>query len=492
MLRLAVITTARVDQIVTNPAESLFDPIFVSADNEFVDSKRQPFAFKTALNTPCVALVGWSEADAATLERVQQRLIDSKAAIVPDIVILEDTPSWESMMLGVSHCLEQFILLQSRLIGQQTRDLLELRRHHDSLQESFTGLERYLAERVVPMLEEAFVSEPRQPIALGEFKPTRLRAKLRQYLPVSTKTLGAVAIHVAEADPSASGHFVAEIFVPELNKSIASWRIPVAFLQRGWTTLGLQRTSGGLPKSAHLTIWCDGDPGRVKLSLGPVNPMPLYQLAGQSGEPMAARSLALRAFIALPGIELKHDDLTFLPDEVAGVTRPAPPRLNRMSIPLARLQSPRLILPKGGEDTNFDLVRLIEAESAVLVHPRRDEPTIAFCEHCIPPGAELVMADIVVDHPDAQTVGFRLGVVGAVPVDRVDIQMMGADQLASSSLHISDWTFVGPGRQQTITLRLDPPIGPDGASLLLATRMPDQVSPDFAWAKFVKLRVEIA
>ena len=491
MLRLAVITTARVEEIVSSPTDSLFDPVFVGADGELTDAAGQPFAFAAVLNTPCVALVGWSEADAARLERVQERLVAAKAPIIPDIVVLEDRPSWETMMLGAAHCLEGFITLQAKLIGQQTRDLLELRRHHDALQESFSGVERYLAERVVPMLEEAFVCEPEQAAPLGDFRPGLNRPKRRQYLPISTKTLGAVALHVAEADTDASGQFVAELVVPELNRTIGSWRIPVAFLQRGWMTLGLERTFGGLPKSAHLVVWCEGDAGRTRLSLGAVNPLQLYQLSTAAGEPVSARSLALKLFIALPGIELRHDPLTFLPDEAAGETRAPPPRLNRLAIPLARLAAAQLILPKSTEQ-DFELLRLIEEESAVLVHPRQDEPTIAYCEHCVPPGAIRLTADIVVDNPAAQTVGFRLGVVGARPVERMDMHMMGAGRHASPALQVSDWAFVGPGRQQSISLALEEPVGPDGGSLLLATRMPDDVSPDFAWAKFVRLRAEIA
>jgi Family of unknown function (DUF6212) len=489
MLRLAVITTARADQIVTDPAGSLFDPIFVTADHDLVDARQRPFAFASLLNTPCVALVGWSEADTAILERMQARLVESKAAILPDIVILEDRPSWESMMLGVAHCLEQFVLLQAKLIGQQTRDLLELRRYHDSLQESFSGLERYLAERTVPMLEETFSCEARQPMALTEFKAKPARPKLRQYLPVSTKTLGAVAVHVDEADPAASGHFVAEIFVPELNMSIATWRLPVAFLQRGWLTLGLQRTFGGLPKTAHLMIWCDGDAGRAKLSLGPVHPLPLYQLSTSTGESVAARSLALRVFIALPGIELKHDELTFLPDEVVGETRAAPIRLNRLHVPLSQLEKPRFVLPRNAEARRFELVKLIDEQGAVLVHPQKDEPTIVLFERCIPSGAKQITADILVDNPAAQTVGFRMGVVDTADLDRVGVDMMGVGPF--ETLRVSDWAFTGPGRAQTLTLPLDAPVGPEGASLLLATRMPDQMSPDFAWAKFMKLRVEL-
>lgn len=491
MLRLAVITTARVDEIVSSPTESLFDPVFVDADGELVDAVQQPFPFAAVLNTPCVALVGWSEADAARLERVQERLIAAKAPIIPDIVVLEDRPSWETMMLGVAHCLEGFVALQAKLIGQQTRDLLELRRHHDALQESFSGVERYLAERVVPMLEETFVCEPEQAMALSEFRLAGNRPKRRQYLPVSTKTLGAVGLHVAEADGEATGHVMAELAVPELNRTIGTWRIPVAFLQRGWMTLGLERTFGGLPKSAHLVVWSEGDVGRTRLSLGAVNPLPLYQLSTTAGEPVSARSLALKVFIALPGIELRHDALTFLPDDVVGETRAPPLRLNRLAIPLQRLAAARLLVPKSS-DQDFELLRLIEDEGAVLVHPRQDEPTIAYCEHCVPPGAIRLTADIVVDNPAAQTVGFRLGVIGANAVEHMDMHMMGAGRNGSSAFRMSDWVFVGPGQQQTISLSLQDPVGADGGSLLLATRMPDETSPDFAWAKFVRLRVEIA
>ena len=119
-------------------------------------------------------------------------------------------------MVGVAHCLEQFILLQSKLIGQQTRDLLALRRAHDGLQESFSALERYLTERAMPMLDEAFACEPAQPIAALDLKPTPKIRTYRQCLPVSTKTLGAAASELVV--------FVADrVFLVEILMVLFGW-----------------------------------------------------------------------------------------------------------------------------------------------------------------------------------------------------------------------------------------------------------------------------
>ncbi len=489
MKRLAVITTGDVEEIRTSAVDSLFAPVFVSNGETLADADGRPVAFEALLSTPCVALVGWSDADSTRLETIQQRLIAARAAITPDIVILDEQPSWEALMVGVAHCVERFILLQAKLIGQQTRDLLALRKAHDGLQESFSALERYLGERAIPMLDEAFSCEPGQPLPIGDLRPTERSAGARQYLPVSTKTMGAFALHLAEPDPNASGDLCAEIHVPETGRTIASWRIPVAHLQRGWVTFGLEKTAGGLPKSAHLLVRCEGDAGSARLSLGPINPLPLYQLATSAGRPITARSLALKVFVALPGIQLTHDELTFLPDHMLSGPRTPPRPLGRLAVAPSHLKTPKLVLPRGTDQPDFDLVRFIADETAVLVHPGRDEPTVAMFENCVPAGTRRLSADILVDNAAAPTVGFRLGIVAAMPAERIPMEMMGVADRASP-LRISDWTFIAPGRRQTISMSFDPPVGPEGASLVLATRMPDGISPDYAWAKFKRLHIE--
>jgi hypothetical protein len=489
MKRLAVITTGEVEEIRTGAIDSLFAPVFITNGEALADVDGRPVTFEALLSTPCVALVGWSDADSERLETIQQRLIAAKAAITPDIVILDERPSWEALMVGVAHCVERFILLQAKLIGQQTRDLLALRKAHDGLQESFSALERYLGERAAPMLDEAFSCEPGQPLPIGDLRPTERSAGARQYLPVSTKSMGAFALHVAEPDPNASGDLCAEILVPETGRTIAAWRIPIAHLQRGWVTFGLERTAGGLPKSAHLLLRCEGDAGSARLSLGPINPLPLYQLATSTGRPITARSLALKVFVALPGILLNHDELTLLPDHMLSGPRSPPRPLGRLAVAPSHLKTPKLVLPRGADQSDFDLVRFIADEVAVLVHPGRDEPTVALFENCVPAGTRRLTGDILVDNPAAPTVGFRLGIVASMPAERIPMEMMG-DADRASSLRISDWTFIGPDRRQTISLSFDPPVGPEGASLVLATRTPDGVSPDYAWAKFKRLHIE--
>lgn len=491
MLGLAVVTTARSDQIGAPPVDSVFMPLFFTADDQLADSDGNPYDDTALLSCPCLALIGWDERDSTVLESIRNRLIDIKAAIIPDIVILEDEPSWDSMLVGIAHCMERFVLLQARLIGQQTADLLTLRRAHDSLQESFARLESYFVERAVPALEEAFACEPSASLPLADLRVTRGRQGLRQYLPISTKNLGAISLHVAESDANASGDFLAELWVPELNRRLASWRIPIAFLQRGWITLGLDRTAGGLAKSAHLRLSVDGDPGRGRLSLGQVHPLPLYQLSRDAGEPVTARSLSFRLFVALPGIRLAHDELTFLPDHVLSGPRVPPSSLNRLQIPTATLRNPKVLLPSAEFAEDFALVQLSETEGTVMVHPGRSQPTIALFENSLPPGTRSVSGDIFIDNAAAGIVGFRIGIVEG-PLDDRDHVLALSTHGSGAFVHLTDWSFIGPDRRQSLALQLGKPVGEAGAAILLATRVPDGGSSDFAWAKFARLHFETA
>jgi hypothetical protein len=254
---------------------------------------------------PCLALVGWSLDAAATLEPVQKALQRTKPGLVPELAILDGVPSWDGALAVAFAGLERLMRAQSLHAAELVGEIVELRRSTEAMQDSLAGLERFFTEGRVPLLQEAFLNEPRH-----AFAPPR---SLRQILPISTRTLGAVAIHVATPAPDVGGTLHATVTCPELGEAIAAWSIPIARLASGWTRFGLTKARGDIAKTAVLTIAIAGEAGRLELSAGQSNALAAYRMCGDLDDDTARRSLALTCFVAPPGVGLRHPEATILP-----------------------------------------------------------------------------------------------------------------------------------------------------------------------------------
>jgi hypothetical protein len=254
---------------------------------------------------PCLALVGWNHDAVVALGPVQKALQRTKPGLVPELTILDAKPSWDLALAAAFAGLERLMRAQSLHAAELVGEIVELRRSTEAMQDSLEGLERFFTEGRVPLLQEAFLNEPRH-----AFMPPH---SLRQIMPTSTRTLGAVAIHVATAAPGAGGALHAALACPELGETIAAWSFPICRLAAGWTTFGLARARGDIAKTAVLDIAIDGEAGRLELSAGHVNALAAYRLCGDVDRDTARRSLALRCLVAPPGVQLNHPQATIPP-----------------------------------------------------------------------------------------------------------------------------------------------------------------------------------
>jgi hypothetical protein len=250
-------------------------------------------------------LIGWSASHLDELEAMRQRLIDG-GGLPPSPIIIEEAPSWQALMSGAARGFAPFLAAQSGLLSEMARDLAALRIEHERLQESFQDLEAYVLARRDSPLVEGFVNAPVQAFPA----PGGHGWRAEQFLPVSSRTLGAFALHIhSPGSGSLSLHLI--LRAPELARDLAQWRIPVRELAPGWITFGLPTTLAGPERSLVLELAVDGDPGDFRLSCGPDSALPDYRLKSPHAE--GGFTLALRTFVAPPGLRLKHADDTILP-----------------------------------------------------------------------------------------------------------------------------------------------------------------------------------
>jgi hypothetical protein len=226
------------------------------------------------------------------------------AALVPSPVILHDAPSWHAVeAIAFAGLLQQFDA-QSRFAAALMQELSDGRRRLAEVEEGFAALEEFFLARRVPTVDEAFVNEPEADVELTA-------SALHQVLPVSTRSLSAIALHVAATSTGGRG-LVASLACPELDEVLWRWHVPAQELETGWITLACPRTTGGVPKTAVLEVRASGAGRGPRLSLGPANPLPEYRLGGVD-ESGSGRSLAMRVFVSPPLAAVAHEPSAIYP-----------------------------------------------------------------------------------------------------------------------------------------------------------------------------------
>lgn len=486
MTKFSVLTIAEARTVFEIDDASLFEPFGLDeAGTIFSLVDGRPLTHELP-ELPCLALVARSESQVVRLEALQDRFREARMAFIPDVVLVDQPLSFETLMLGAAFGMETYLVQQAGLISQLSRDLFEMRKQHETLQDSLSRLEDYFYSRRVSLVEEFFASQPKGVVDISP-KGTGSRGWLEQLLPATSKTLSAFALHIGRADPKSKGGIKVALHVPETRRDLWTWRLDLKDLRAGWLQFGLPETLGGIAKSAVLHIKITGEAGLFRLSVGGIHPLELYQLSTDKRKPIVDRALAMRLFISPPGIAIRHDEATCLPIERDGTlpefARPLLPTTIRVARELvARI---RRLTDDGWAEPSFEPVSGDTYKGSVLVHPVNEAPTLALLPDCIPVGATAVEADVFVDNPQAGVVAFRLVVLRGSTVEGPLTALLG-NTPAENSL-MSEWILLGPGRCQSISIPITPAAsGP--CSLVMITRMANAETPDFAWAKFADIR----
>lgn len=459
--------------------DDLFEIAGVTPDGAIVDSAG---ASGTTAGMMCIGLAAWNVQFVERLERLRARL-EATQPFLPAVMALDGDKNCDALFYVASQGLGWLARRQAELVTQMSRDLGILRRHHEEMQNNFAAMEQFIANARLQKYEEAFVNEPDPGVFLEAPPPSETVIGVSQLLPVSSVNFCAVSIHIREESPR-DNHVVAlQLKTPEDGRVLARWSVTKKQLRRGWNRFALPRTSGGVARSLRLDIASHALPN---LSLGPILPLPAYQVTEiDSAEPIADRALALRLMAALPGVKVVHDREAFMPCELPASDRVLQAEGEEYPLAPEALQHARFIALDGEESEN-NLVG-VEGGATIRCRPRLGAPTIAFLPDACPMGATRVSCDVLLESARAEPVEFRIGWLAKGASLTPDL-ILGDGVIRARDRGCSDWLRVGPEQEMRLEAHgVAPQLAP--GSIFLVTRMAEpNARPDHASARFRKFR----
>jgi len=428
---------------------------------------------ETRLASPpalCLGLLGASDAGMATLAEFATWVATCGSAVPAPLRLTADNlPAATAQVAKASIAV---LLQQAALLTSTLGSLATLRAVRDDQQQRLSTLEAFLARRNTQPFELAFSEPPddaQAELALGGAGGA---AQVCQLLPVSSRGVAGIALHVAVAPPDA-GALEVTLTSCEDDQLCGAWTVPPEQLSTGWLVLGLDAALVGLNRSLRLCVRPATPGGRAALSLGRQQPLPMFRAtAGPDGAALADRSLAFRVWAGLPGLTPPAHAIDRLPDGAA-------PLMGFSELPIDARGLRLAAAPK--EPFKGDRVLPLVHEAAIAVHPPRHGITIALLPGAL--AAETILASAEVSLGNAQSAPVQVAL--AALVDLAAVQAAAASG-GPPGIGWSGWTSVVADSQAQI--RLSMPAGPGPPrDLALLARMQEPGSNAFAWTKFKRL-----
>jgi hypothetical protein len=395
---------------------------------------------------PPLALVALAfSAEGAALLRLLPAELGDPAGAPPLAELPPDSPIEAALaLLGGA---EALLRRHAGLLTSTLRSLAELRVVHDDHQRRLAELESVLSRANRQELELAFDEPP-----VAESGTLRLAAgeTLRQLLPVASRGVAAVALHLADAPGPVGGSLLVALESLEDGVRHASWHLPLGGLGAGWQVLGLPRGIPGLRRSLRLSVSLAGE-GEASLSLGDLQPLPMFRAEDVAGVPLAAASLAFRVLAGLPGLPPPRQALDHLAAEAEDG-----PGFEEVPLPADGAQS--LLGPIPGRP--MALVAEAEAESALLLDLPEGALALAALPGALPGGTVLVQAEALLEAGEAAE--FALA-AGHAPEEVLRLAEAGEGPAPG-------WSGWLPVAEALATLRLTCPAEPAPRDLMLLCR----------------------
>ncbi|MFE1600591.1 DUF6212 domain-containing protein [Methylobacterium sp. ID0610] len=192
-------------------------------------------------------------------------------------------------------------LAQSSLITSLSRQLAQLRKHCEELQNRYHDLEIYLDRQQLQPFDAVFQAEP-MPEAGKEVVDIANLGMVGQILPVSSRGIIGVSLYIAQAG-STSDNLTLVLRAMESDQVLGRWTVPGRSLKLGWNTFGLERSLGGLRRTVRLELHYSGEGTAPQIGLSEIQPIERYRLTAlDTGSPIANRHLALIVWAGLPGM----------------------------------------------------------------------------------------------------------------------------------------------------------------------------------------------
>ncbi|MBR8828006.1 MAG: hypothetical protein DSM107014_08915 [Gomphosphaeria aponina SAG 52.96 = DSM 107014] len=354
------------------------------------------------------------------------------------------------------------------------RQYLDLRTHHENLQNAFAIVEEYLSQAKLPPLQLAFENPPEKQVVKPE--PGRINKTLvKQLLPVPSRGLALIELYVAKNYQSATGELRVTVEGIDDKNTLGKWEVPYQNLREGWLGLDLPNIDMGRKQEIQLTVeWLTRIGPAPGLEIGAVQYVPEFQV-DLNGEKVN-HSLAMRLWSGLPGTRKVVSPYLAKPTDTA--------ELKFGYLGKGTISKVIEVTPNSSEEEMHG-IRYFEEGEKILTHPRGGGLTIAMIPFAFRPEANQLTATVETQHPQADQVEYALALI----TEDMNPEECFEQDNPKLALAYSGWSKVEPQTPTQIRLVL-------AASakayyhIVMATRIPEGKQENLAWATWLNFLVE--
>lgn len=429
----------------------------------------------------CLALVSFSTVGKQDLAKVSAWWQDRGShQSLPQMVTLDgelppaklQAEFWQQMYSITAQDIQSY----AQRITTLQKQYLRLRTLHENMQNAFATVEEYLSQAKLPEIQLAFDA------TLSDYaiEPSQIQDSnsltLQQLLPVASRGLAAIAIHVAQGYPQGVGYLRIKLKACEDNTAIAIWQIPYAHLTPGWLNLDLPRINLGRKRDVELIIaWQTNLGPAPALSLTKLQSIP--EARAYNSELVLERSLALRIWRGMPGTRKVTSPYLLLTSH----QQPSATVTQLGYLGQGTMAGVQEVTPNLPTD-DFEHIQVFDQGAKILTHPRADgSPTIALLPYGFAPHANQLIASIAIEHEQAGAIEYALAIISPETEAKTALD-------PEIALAYSGWLKVAPNTPQEITLDLTTPLK-EHAHIILAAKLAPGSPPDFAWAHWLNFQL---
>ena len=354
-------------------------------------------------------------------------------------------------------------------IGTLQKQYLGLRTLHENMQNAFAAVEDYLSQAKLPSLQLVFDNQPAKKLVEATVLTDSNSLTLKQLLPVASRGIAIVELHVAKKYHNAVGYLTVQLKACEDETCFAEWQISYQQLPEGWLSLDLPSIDMGRKQDVELVIeWNTSIGPAPSLSLAQIQPIP--EVRAYINEVALEHSLAFRIWSGLPGTRkvtspyLCTADVDVEPVNLGYLGQGA----------MARVIEVTPNLPTD----EFAHIEVINNGAKILTHPRTEgKPTIAMLPFCFPPEADILTATVATEHEEASTIEYAMAIISP-ETDPKNCLKEG------SAMAFSGWVAVKPNTPRQITLELTSAIK-EHCHIAIAARLAEGSLPYYGWAHWL-------
>jgi len=135
----------------------------------------------------------------------------------------------------------------------------------------------------------------------------------------------------------------------------------------------------------------------------------------------------------------------------------------------------------------FQTVRFLEHEHAVVCHPLQSGISAGAVSRAVEPGTISFSASAVIDHPEGAPAAVSFLLAPANSNARSEVAELVRKGKAKPSAFFSGWREVGPDRAINISIHMDEPVRAHMDLMILSRAVTDSV--DFSWLKVSGFRL---